>query len=902
MVKDDKGNSAAIEIADGEKNIKDDKGKLDKDKKTEEEMSEEDNALKEGLELAVTRLGEPDSSLHSQALDHLVKEIKSATSSMTSVPKPLKFLRPHYASLKIVYENWPISHESKEKLADILSVLAMTMAEPGTRECLKFKLEGTKVDIASWGHEYVRSLSGEIAVEYNHRSMELDEEFDGMMDDLMVLVDDIIPFQMKHNAEAEAVDLLLEVQQLKKLLLPSSAVDSRNFERVCLYLVRTADFMPDPDDLANLFTTAYEIYLSQGRFTDALRVALKTDREEDIVRLFSDEVGASVMQKQQMSFLLGRQRSCFVTGDKDLDTIVGNEKLSEYFKSVARHLDVLTPKSPEDIYKSHLAEGGLSLNTRRGTGTSNSGGPVDSARANLASSFVSSFVNAGTGKDTLMTPYDSSWVHKQKSDGMISAVASLGLVMMWDVDEGLNAIEKYLVNDDPMIKAGACLGIGILCSGIRNESDSALALLSENLEDTRLEVRMGALTGLAVAYAGQRREELLDFFENPINNATSISEASMAALALGMTHVGTCNEDAANIIVTKLMEANDTELDDQMSRFMCLGLGLLYMGRTERCEAMMEIVGTIEHKRGKYCSIVLEACAYAGTGDVLKIQSLLRMCAEHLSDPVEANHQTAAVLGIALISLGEDIGTEMSLRTFDHLLHYGELPIRRVVPLSLALLYISNPDYGVVDQLSRLSHDADIEVAMNAIFGLGIISAGTNNSRVAGLLRQLSEFHAKNADALFVVRVSQGLISLAKGLVSISPIHSDRFLLNGPAVAGLLSVLFCFLDSKTSILDKYHYLLYMIVPAINPRYVVTLDENLETVPLNVRVGQALETVGQAGRPKTISGFQTHVTPVLVGLKERAEMASQEYIAMTSILEGTVLVEKKPEEEVKNGEK
>ena len=81
-----------------------------------------------------------------------------------------------------------------------------------------------------------------------------------------------------------------------------------------------------------------------------------------------------------------------------------------------------------------------------------------------------------------------------------------------------------------------------------------------------------------------------------------------------------------------------------------------------------------------------------------------------------------------------------------------------------------------------------------------------------------------------------------------------------------------------------------------------MDENLETVPLNVRVGQALETVGQAGRPKTISGFQTHVTPVLVGLKERAEMASQEYIAMTSILEGTVLVEKKPEEEVKNGEK
>lgn len=48
---------------------------------------------------------------------------------------------------------------------------------------------------------------------------------------------------------------------------------------------------------------------------------------------------------------------------------------------------------------------------------------------------------------------------------------------------------------------------------------------------------------------------------------------------------------------------------------------------------------------------------------------------------------------------------QMSLRTFDHLLHYGELPVKRVVPLALSLLYISNPDYSVIDQLSRLSHD-----------------------------------------------------------------------------------------------------------------------------------------------------------------------------------------------------
>jgi hypothetical protein len=33
--------------------------------------------------------------------------------------------------------------------------------------------------------------------------------------------------------------------------------------------------------------------------------------------------------------------------------------------------------------------------------------------------------------------------------------------------------------------------------------------------------------------------------------------------------------------------------------------------------------------------------------------------------------------------------------------------------------------------------------------------------------------------------------------------------------------------------------------------------------VTVRVGQAVDVVGQAGRPKAITGFATHTTPVLV---------------------------------------
>jgi 26S proteasome regulatory subunit N1 len=60
---------------------------------------------------------------------------------------------------------------------------------------------------------------------------------------------------------------------------------------------------------------------------------------------------------------------------------------------------------------------------------------------------------------------------------------------------------------------------------------------------------------------------------------------------------------------------------------------------------------------------------------------------------------------------------------------------------------------------------------------------------------------------------------------------------------------------KGTILDRLHYLLFFLTPAINPRFLATVDTDLQPVTVNARVGQAVETVGQAGRPKTITGFQ-----------------------------------------------
>lgn len=70
--------------------------------------------------------------------------------------------------------------------------------------------------------------------------------------------------------------------------------------------------------------------------------------------------------------------------------------------------------------------------------------------------------------------------------------------------------------------------------------------------------------------------------------------------------------------------------------------------------------------------------------------------------------------------------------------------------------------------------------------------------RLAAMLRQLAQFHAKDPNNLFMVRIAQGLTHLGKGTLTLCPYHSDRQLLSPVALAGLLSTLIGFLDVKNS--------------------------------------------------------------------------------------------------------
>lgn len=329
-----------------------------------------------------------------------------------------------------------------------------------------------------------------------------------------------------------------------------------------------------------------------------------------------------------------------------------------------------------------------------------------------------------------------------------------------------------------------------------------MALLCDEtyLDNKNPQIKMSAIMGLGLAYAGSQRDVLKDSLLPILTDSSlSLELSAMAAVSLGMMFVGSSDGDISTPILQLLMERDEAQLKDKWTQFLALGLSLLFVGRQEDAEPVLEALKTIENPIGKSTSVLVTGCAFAGTGNVIKFQELLEECQDHIdtSEGGDDTFQAYAVLGIALIAMGEDIGSEMALRQFGHLMHYGESVIRKTVPLAMGLLNASNPQMKVYDTLSRYSHDNDNDVAVNAIFSMGLVGAGTNNARLAQLLRQLASYYHRDPNTLFMVRIAQGLLHMGKGTLSVNPFHTERSVLSRVSTASLLTVLVSLVEAKS---------------------------------------------------------------------------------------------------------
>ena len=941
-----------------------------KKKKDDDDYSPEDRKLKEDLDTLVETVMAPIASGQSQdeylqlqktAIDAIVKEIRSATSTMTAIPKPLKFLRPHYPAIESFYNDFARlapSSPNKPYIADILSVLSMTLGSE-ERLVLKYRLAGSGSDVTQWGHEYLRALAGELAREYEARaSKEDEEEMENVsvdISDLTDLIESLVAYLFSHGGELDACDLLFDIGQLSRAV---PLVQPDNVVRVGKYLVACSNYLADNEEQQKVLKVCFDMYLATNNLVYALLVALRLpeDQNQDLIReIFAKAADipeeapedteidrerspaaahvACLRQaplKRQLCYIIAGQNACRpymeeIVSEEEYQ-IMGNTLLSKHFKELCKDLDALTPRSPADVFKEHLQEG----TSARAPRPSSTGGPlVDSVVQNMAQSFVNAFTNVGTGRETLLLD-NSEWLFRNKGAGMICAAASVGLVHLWDVEEGFSAADKYSLAKEPQIQAGALLASGMLATGVTSEMNAAFAILSEQLEHEDLNVRLCAALGLGLGYVNTRNEEILEMLVPIIvNGETPIEMVSMCVLALGLIFVSSAHDEILGSVLEAVIDRQEgRDLDTSAARLLCVGMGLLYLGTNATPEGALESFAVIEHPINQYLVSIVKSFAFAGTGNVVALQQIMGTLTNKVYEeeddeadegaakkagssssaaaaaPTTAPdgkkygqlrhiHQGSGVIGLAAVVSGETLTQQMLARTYDHLLQCSDTNIRRAVPLGYAVNYVSNPDIAVTDILVKLAHDQDQYVSMNACLALGFVGAGTNNSRIAQILRNLASYFALEPHHLYCVRVAQGLLYLGKGTCTLNPITNDGNSMDKSAMAAILTVMHCCLDLPNILIKHYPYLLYSLAAAIRPRYVVTVNEESEQVPISVRVGQAVDTVGAPGNPRTLSGFTTNNTPVLLSVGDRAELVTDDYLPMTPVIEGIVVVRKNP---------
>ena len=836
-----------------------------------------------------------DYDLRINSYNMIKHEITTATSSMTSIPKPLKFIRLRFDEIKSFYDKFIPSTEQdknyKLMLSDLISVILTVVSQKDEEgkelTILSYVLSGTRKDLTSWGIEYIRSLCSDIGQEYVLR---LDK--DEPTNDLLDLVKAFVPYLIKQHCESDAIDLLIEVESIDEI---KNFINENNYKKICLYLLSIANYSADTEEYRSTLELVYNIYFDKfHQYIDAMRVAIKIGNPLYITQTFFK--CNDLTTQKQLAFILSSE-GIFLDEedtsnkmDGEVLEILRNYKQTDYYKTLAKTLELLEPKHPEDVFKSHLEDKKSNKNKK-----------IESSKINMAYSIASAFINAGFGTEVLLSKKDSDWMYKNKEQGIQCLLSGIGLINIWDYLEGPNKVYELAGKKETDIfkRSGRNIGLGICLCGIHDENDVAVAILLEELKDKNLDIKISAVFGLALAAVGSQNQKLHEILNELLGDFSYGFEMSaFVSLALGLIYLGSSDEDVFNDLFSILMTRNEGGkskiFESPFFVIYIIGMGLLCLGKQKDNDFMIDTLVSMEEfskEMRDYMKTMLISFSYAGSGNVSKVQELMQIIAKS-NEEVNPKVQSIAVIGCSLIAIGEEVGMEMLSRSFNHFLQFGDINTKKAVSLAIALLNLSNPKVQVIDSLTKFCYDTDKTVAMNAIFSMGLVSSGSNHSRVGGLLRSLAGYYTEEPNPLFMVRISQGLLYMGKGLLTLDPVYSHKLLINKRSLAGILITLFSFTETEALICDKHQFLLYSLALAMKPKLVMTVDENLKPKDVQLMIGQAIDIVGQTGNPRTISGFQIHTSPAVINTGERCEINGEDFKSYSDVMEGIVIVKEK----------
>lgn len=857
-----------------------------------------DEVLSEQIKEYVEKLSNGSYEERIGSLDKIIDVIKSASTSIATVPKPMTFLIPLYDKIVAAYNAYTET-DFKMKLADLLSFLSVTTIDD-RYDMLNYRLESPTDHIDSWGHQYVNCLTM-VLIRAIKRPNDLPRGAD-----LQPLINQIFRYFLEHNDETDACDLLMEVDQLDRIV---DEVDEDTHERVCNYLFQCHIYLPEEKNV-EVLKTVYKIYRKLGKLANAAIVAIKLNDKQAVIDMFNECDDPCL--KKQLALVLARhlvvlEEISDSQDDEVFYSLLTNEFLHKLCRDVAEKLGKNNVEDLDKILRNKT-------NLRNPV-------PFDKDLEKFRL-FAAGFYNAGLGTDNYITKDNYSILKSIHENAVPCAVAAEGFLHLWSSEVGVeHIVSRYFKHPSWWYRQGAYVAIGVICSSVRSNFDYALSHLSEqiSLESNQLPgTILGCLFGLAMSYVGSERNEVAAKVLPYVKHSDE-SVSAYAALTIGMVYLSYTSQfeyendkmDPVCLLLNMLAGRSETQKFSKGNIIIWgLAIGLTVLCNPEEAskytcmfeDGEYQLHQDFPEEYKKFILLIMENFAFAGTGNVLQVQKLLNIITGN--DTSSLSH-SAAVICIALISIGDEVSCQMSKRMFEHILQYGSAAARKMVPIAIALTSVSNCQPELVDTLHRIAHDSDHQVAKNAVLALGILAAGTTNTRAANALSELEVFYStdKSQESRIsiasLIIISKGLVHLGRGIFTLSPVYGDNYNINKNALSSLLVLAFACIELDEIFRDNNSLLLFAFVsPAISPRFLVTLDEDLKILPIQVRVGQAVDVVGQAGRPKTITGFQTLETPVVIEAGNRAELGDDTYEPLSPILEGFVICRKSQQKQAR----
>lgn len=175
--------------------------------------------------------------------------------------------------------------------------------------------------------------------------------------------------------------------------------------------------------------------------------------------------------------------------------------------------------------------------------------------------------------------------------------------------------------------------------------------------------------------------------------------------------------------------------------------------------------------------------------------------------------------------------------------------------LSVSFLFVSNTDCPAIEFISKLSGNKDFIVAKNSIFSLGLIGAGTNNTRIKNALKSLANFYKLKLESnlskkrlgtenddfqffrkiksiIFLIRLSQGMVNSLYNNLLQKNVHTGK--LNISTISCLLFALFSFMISNFIGNESIFVCFFLFGRSLKSKLVCLYGEDFKVISVRVK--------------------------------------------------------------------